>query len=250
MESVVSISPTPTEMSRVAAELFARLAHEAVAARGRFLVSLSGGGTPMALYRLLAGSPYRESLPWAQMYFFWGDERCVPPEDAESCYNQAQMALLRQVPVPQANLLRVKGELGPQPAARAYAAVLKEWADAGLDWPRFDLVLLGLGSDGHTASLFPGSVETSGLATVAVTAHYQDRPANRVSLTPDVFNAARVVAFLAVGAEKADALQQTLGGPREPLRLPAQRIQPVEGQLWWLVDEAAARLLPDDLKRI
>lgn len=243
----IKIFPDSRSLSIFAAELFSQLTHAAVEQRGKFLTALSGGSTPVALYRLLAQAPYRAGLPWDQQYFFWGDERCVPADDAESCYHQAYLALLGQVPVPVENIFRVKGELGPLPAAEDYARLLKTIAEPGKIWPRFDLVLLGLGADGHTASLFPDSVETSGVATVAVSANYQDRPAQRVSLTPDVINAARNVVFLAAGAEKAQALSATVTGRREPFRLPAQRIHPDEGRLWWLVDEAAASLLPDSI---
>ena len=245
-EKIVHISPDPAAMSQFAAELFARLAHEAVETRGRCLVSLSGGGTPQALYRLFATA----DLPWDRLFFFWGDERCVPPEDAESCYNQAWRTLLAYVRVYPGHIYRIKGELEPGAAAAEYTQQLKELADPGLDWPRFDLCLLGLGADGHTASLFPGSAETSGIAAVAVTAHYQDRPANRVSLTPDVFNAAHNVVFLAAGREKAEALSKTLTGTPDPVNVPAQRIQPADGNVWWLVDEAAANLLPENIAGI
>jgi 6-phosphogluconolactonase len=235
------------KLSSFGAELLAQMALAAVSERGRFLAALSGGGTPMALYNLLAQSPYRESLSWERMLFFWGDERCVPPDDDESCYHQAYQAWLSQVPVPEKNIYRIKGELGALKAAEDYASKLRTLAEPGLDWPRFDLVLLGLGADGHTASLFPGSVETQGVATVAAEAFYQDRPAERVSLTPDVINSARKIVFLAVGSEKARAMADTLCGPREPARLPAQRILPVAGELSWLVDEAAASLLPEHM---
>ena len=238
------------ELSRAAADLFASTAQAAVSARGRFITALSGGGSPRAMYEMMAKSPYRELLPWDKMLFFWGDERCVPPDDAESSYNQARTAWLAHVPVLEGNIFRAKGELGPLAAAEDYARQLKSVADAGLDWPRFDLVLLGLGADGHTASLFPGSAETRGVATVAVTAHYQDRPANRVSLTPDVFNAAHYVVFLATGAEKAQALATTLTGAREPVKYPAQRIWPTDGNVYWLVDEAAASLLPEKIEGV
>jgi 6-phosphogluconolactonase len=239
----VQIFPDSPALSHFAAELFTRTAREAVAARGRFLASLSGGGTPLALYRLLATA----SLPWDQLLFFWGDERCVPPDDPECCYQQARAVWLGQVPIPEKNLFRILGELGPEAAAADYARQMQAVAAPGLTWPRFDLALLGLGADGHTASLFPGSAETHGPATVAVTAHYQDRPANRVSLTPEVFNSARNVVFLATGSEKAAALAATLTGARDPGRLPAQRIQPTDGTVWWLVDEAAASRLPEQI---
>lgn len=242
----LQIFADPAAMSQYAADLFARLTRTAIRERGLFQVSLSGGGTPMALYRILA----RESLPWDQMRFFWGDERCVPPTDAESCYHQAQSVWLAYKPVLSKHVFRIPGELGPDAAASAYAAQLADAAPGKQAWPNFDLALLGLGGDGHTASLFPGSPETQGIATVAVTAHYQDRPANRVSLTPDVFNSARNIAFLAVGKEKATALRDTLCGERTPALLPAQRIQPENGTIWWLVDEAAASLLPAEIENV
>jgi 6-phosphogluconolactonase len=244
-EKQIEIFPDSGALSKFAAELFMQTALEAVSSRGRIISALSGGGTPMALYHLLAGSPYFESLTWKKMHFFWGDERCVPPDDAESCYAQARAAWLGRVPIPDGNIHRAKGELGPETAAYEYARELREMAAAGMNWPRFDLVLLGLGADGHTASLFPGSpLQTDlNLAVIPVKAHYQDRPANRVSMTPAVFNAARNVVFLVSGAEKASALAETISGTYDPVRLPAQRINPQEGKIWWLVDAAAGRLI-------
>jgi 6-phosphogluconolactonase len=247
---IINISSDPTTMSHFAADLFARITQESNSARGIFLTALSGGSTPQALYRLLAQAPYRDSLPWDKMHFFWGDERCVPQDDKESCYNQAWQAWLSHVPASPKNIHRAKGELSPAQATADYAAQLKAAADDGRDWPLFDLVLLGLGADGHTASLFPGSALTNGVAVVAVTAQYQDRPANRVSMTPDVFNDAHNIAFLATGQEKAKALSKTLTGPRDLQTLPAQRIHPNDGSVWWLVDEAAASLLPEQIEGV
>lgn len=249
-KTTVQVFPTSSELSRAAADLFARTAREAISARGRFLCALSGGGTPRGTYALLAEAPYRESLPWDKLFFFWGDERCVPPDDPESCYHQAFSIWLSHVPLPEKNIFRIRGELGPQAAADDYARRLESVFVRFSASSVIDFVLLGLGADGHTASLFPGSAETSGVATVAVTAHYQDRPANRVSLTPDVFNAARNVVFLATGAEKAQALAATLTGPKEPRKLPAQRIQPSDGNVTWLVDVSAASLLPEKIEGV
>jgi 6-phosphogluconolactonase len=246
----VKICPDSRALSYFAADLFGQITREAVSVHGRFLTALSGGSTPLALFHLLAQAPYRDSLPWDRMFFYWGDERCVSPDDTESSYHQAYQAWLAQVKVPEKNICRIKGELGLLAAVDEYTHQLKLMAEPGLVWPRFDLVLLGLGADGHTASLFPGSSETSGIAAVAVSASYQDRPANRVSLTPDVFNVARNVIFLAAGPEKAKALAATLVGNREPVRLPAQRILPEDGRLWWLVDEAAASLLPEQIENV
>jgi 6-phosphogluconolactonase len=242
----VRIFSNPADLSQFAAGLLKQNMLEAVARRGKCLAALSGGGTPQALYHLMANT----SLPWDKMHFFWGDERCVPPDDAESCYQQAYSTWLGKVPLPPVNLHRAKGELGPALAAEDYTRQLKALAEPGRAWPRFDLVLLGLGADGHTASLFPGSVETSSIPMVTATAYYGGRPAERVSMTPDVFNAARTVLFLASGAEKAEALAATLTGQRAPVKFPAQRIQPLNGQLWWLVDTAAASLLPEKIEGV
>jgi len=244
IETLVRIFPNIKALSEFSAILVEQFSREAIRLRGRFLLSLSGGGTPMALYRLLAQSPYREVLAWNKTYFFWGDERCVPLDNPESSYNQAYQVWLSQINVPTENIIRVSGEIGSVSAAEDYARKLETFANEGLTWPRFDLCLLGMGADGHTASLFPGSTLTSGIATVPVMADYQNRPTGRVSLTPDVFNSARAVVFLAAGIEKSGALRATLAEPRDPVHLPAQRIQPVDGKVYWLVDEAAASQLP------
>jgi 6-phosphogluconolactonase len=249
-EPTVRIFQDVGGMSHFAAELFKQTVLEADSARKRFLCALSGGGTPLALYHLLAKEPYNQVLPWQRMFFFWGDERCVPPDNAESNYYQARQNWLGKVPVPDENIHRVMGELEPFAAARDYARQLKLFAEPGADWPRFDLVLLGLGQDGHTASLFPGSPVQELEPTVAVTAQYQDRPANRVSLTPHVINSARNVVFLVSGPDKAPALSAVLAGDRDPQRIPAQRILPEDGKLWWLVDLTAASQLPESIKGI
>jgi 6-phosphogluconolactonase len=239
----IEISPDLPALSQAAASLFARLAHEAVAARGLFRACLSGGSTPRELFRLLAQPPYQASLPWGQMEFYWGDERLVPPDDPESNYHQAWQELLAHVPVDPGRIVRMKGELSPAEAAADYAAQLRAHAGPGLAWPILDLVLLGLGADGHTASLFPNSDPAPGETqpVLAVTGDYQGRPANRVTLTPLVFNSARQVYFLVNGAEKAAALAATLAPTRDPRRWPAQRIHPAA--VTWLVDSAAAKSL-------
>jgi 6-phosphogluconolactonase len=246
-EKEVQIFKDLDTLSRAAAERFAAIVAEAVEARGHCIVALSGGGTPQTLYRLLAQSPYHERLPWAQTYFFWGDERCVPADDPESNYHQARLALLSQIGIPLENIHRVKGEWEPARAAQDYAAQLHRASrgESGLAWPRFDLVLLGMGSDGHTASLFPGPIAAAELdsPTLAVTAHYQGRPANRVTLTPLVFNSARNILFMVTGADKAEALAAVLAGSFDPKRWPAQRIRPEQGSVAWFVDEAACNRL-------
>jgi len=243
MKPTVRIFKDADELSRAAAELFVTLAVQAIRERGRFLVALSGGSTPMALYRLLA----REPIDWTRIHVFWGDERLVPPEDPENSYGQAWEALLKHIPIPTENIHRVASELDPVAAARDYASILREFAAPPLDWPRFDLVLLGLGEDGHTASLFPGSPVDATEPVIAVTAQYQGRPARRVTLTPPVFNAARQVIFLVTGANKAVTLKGVFSDYNSSEQVPAKRIQPADGQVTWLVDKAAGKeIKPSD----
>ena len=231
-------------LSRAAADLFVKSAKQAVEEHGRFLVALSGGNTPIRLYRLLATEPYQGQIGWRRTHIFWGDERCVPPEDTGSSCGQAKQALLDHVGIPADNIHRIRGELGPALASAEYANTLKDFAEDGHDWPRFDLVLLGMGDDGHTASLFPGSEVNPDLPAMPVTAQYQDRPANRVTLTPKVFNSARQVIFLVTGESKAVTLARVLSDDYQSEELPAQRIHPLEGMVTWLVDETAASKLP------
>jgi len=243
MKPTIRIFKDADELSRAAADLFVTLAVQSIRERGRFLVALSGGSTPMALYRLLA----REPIDWTRIHVFWGDERLVPPEDPENSYGQAWEALLKHIPIPTENIHRVASELDPVAAARDYASILREFAAPPLDWPRFDLVLLGLGEDGHTASLFPGSPVDATEPVIAVTAQYQGRPARRVTLTPLVFNAARQVIFLVTGANKAVTLKGVFSDYNSSEQVPAKRIQPADGQVTWLVDKAAGKeIKPSD----
>jgi len=234
-------------LSRHAANLFIERSIQAIGVRDRFLVALNGGSTPARLFQLLANE-YREQVEWEKVHAFWGDERCVPPEDAASNYWQAMDLLLSQAPIPTTNIHRIRGELDPPTAAAEYAQVLKRFAETGLDFPRFDFVVLGMGEDGHTASLFPGSPVDVTEPVLAVSAEYQGRPANRVTLTPPVFNQAREVVFMVTGEKKAEILAQVLGDGYNPAGYPAQRIDPKDGHLIWLVDDAAAGKLPRKLK--
>lgn len=246
------IFETAVELYHVAAAYWRRLAQDAVEARGRFLLVLSGGSTPQPLYRRMAQPPYREDIPWSQTHVFWGDERMAPPDTPQSNYGQARDLLLTHVPVPPEQVHPIPGGLEPEEAAATYAETLAHSARqlAGVErlWPRFDLVLLGLGSDGHTASLFPGSAanEEEQRPVQAVHANYGDRPADRVTLTSPVFNSARQILFLVTGDEKADALTGVLEGEDDPARWPAQRIRPESGRVSWLVDRAAAGHLIDE----
>jgi 6-phosphogluconolactonase len=251
-QSSVRIFPDQESLSAAAAQLFLEVAQMAVAERGLFSVALSGGGTPRALYRLLARPPYDSAVSWAKTHAFWSDERLVPPDDEGSNYDQASADLLNHVAIPPANIHRARGELAAGAAVEAYTAQLRYYAahthyprDAVIPWPRFDLVLLGLGSDGHTASLFPGATtdDWESLPVVAATAEYEGRPAGRLTLTPLVINDARHVLFLVTGKDKAAAVAAVLQGEIDPERWPAQRIRPRAGEVTWMLDaDAAARI--------
>jgi 6-phosphogluconolactonase len=231
-----------TELSLYAARSFIEIANKSIEERGRFLAALSGGSTPMRLYELL-GNQFQDEVDWSFIHFFWGDERCVPVDDPGNSYGQTKKVLFDKINIPNANIHRVLSELEPDSASREYARTLKVFSEPPLDWPRFDLALLGMGEDGHTASLFPNSPVEMDSPTLAVTANYQGRPANRVTLTPKVLNSSRNVMLLVTGKAKAVTLSRVLSGIHIPEELPAQRIAPEDGSLIWLVDEEAGSLL-------
>jgi 6-phosphogluconolactonase len=230
------------ELSQYAANLFVETANQSIAKRGRFLTALSGGNTPMHLYKLL-GDSFHDKVDWAYVHFFWGDERCVPIDDAGNSYGQTKKVLFDKINIPNENIHRVSSDLDPDSASREYARTLELFSEPPLAWPRFDLALLGMGDDGHTASLFPNSPVDVDLPTMAVTANYQGRPANRVTLTQKVLNSSRYVLFLVTGKTKAVTLSRVLNDIYIPGELPAQRISPEDGVLTWLIDEEAGRLL-------
>ena len=230
------------EFNRAAARLLTTLAQKAVAQNGRFSIALSGGGTPAGVYQLLGKRPFAAEMPWPQTHLFWGDERLVSPGDPGSNYGQVAKLLLPNAPIPPKNVHRARGELSMETAVADYTQQLQDFAENN-DIPIFDVVLLGMGSDGHTASLFPGSPVDQPEWVTGVTANYDGRPAQRITFTPTLINCARHVIFLVTGSSKAKTLQKVLYGPRQPEELPAQRIQPTNGALTWLTDEAAAQYL-------
>jgi 6-phosphogluconolactonase len=227
--------PDATKLARAAAERFVALATEAIAARGQFAVALSGGSTPRATYALLASGEFAARVDWPRVHVFWGDERCVPPGHPDSNYRMAREALLDDIPIPAENVHRIRGELPPDQAALAYQAELEAVLGAN---GRFDLMLLGMGADGHTASLFPGTTALDERERAVVAVYVERLHAWRVTLTLTTINAARQILFLAIGAAKAETLRAVLEGPAG--RLPAQSIRPTAGQLTWMVDAAAA----------
>lgn len=230
---------------------FLRLAKESVAAQGRFTVALAGGSTPHAAYTLLASDPYREVIPWEQIYFFWGDERPVPPDHPESNYRLAYEALLSKVPVLPTHIYRIQAEKGAQQAAEDYEGQLRQFFSLAADeYPRFDLILLGMGPDGHTASLFPGTTAVHETTRLVLAPWIDKLQSFRITLTPPVLcNAAQVILGVG-GAEKAEALQHVLQGTYQPDLYPAQIVKPVRGKLLWLVEKSAARLLLPPLKHL
>ncbi|MEZ4515055.1 MAG: 6-phosphogluconolactonase [Chloroflexota bacterium] len=242
MAAQVQIFADAAALSEAAAALFVTEAQTAVSNHQRFLVTLSGGTTPAAMFRLLATPPLANQVPWPHVHLFWGDERLVPPDDPGSNYGQAHELLLRHVPIPPQNIHRAKGELSPAAAVADYKAQLAAMAENGRFFPRFDLAIMGLGSDGHTASLFPGPIreEEQTEAVMAVTAVYEDRPAHRLTLTPLLFNDAHHVLFLVAGKSKAAAVTAVLHDPHAPETWPAQRIQPTDGIVSWYLDQPVA----------
>jgi 6-phosphogluconolactonase len=234
-------------LSRAAAEELTRVIHEAVEARGRATIALAGGSTPRALYEQVAQEPMRSRIPWARVHLFWGDERCVPPDQPESNFHMTHETLLARVPIPASNIHRIPVEHGdPDATAQAYERALREhFRLANGAWPAFDLILLGLGADGHTASLFPGTPAARETARLAVATRGGEPNVARVTLTLPVLNHARRVAWLISGAAKAPIVRRVLeGGAAEADGLPAQSVQPLEGTAVWLLDRAAAGELP------
>lgn len=241
----LQILPDSPALYRAAAAEFVRAAQEAVSARGVFHVALSGGSTPKGLFSLLVSDEtLRDEMPWGKTHFWWSDERHVPPDDPDSNFKMANDAMLARVSVLAQNIHRVRGELEASQAALEYEQALRAvfQADA-TPFPMFDLILLGMGADGHTASLFPGTLALSETSRLVVANWVGKLFTWRITFTAALINHARRVLFLVAGEDKAVPLQGVLEGPHEPLQLPAQLIQPVNGQLLWLVDAKAARLL-------
>lgn len=241
----VRVYADPEEVARAAARLFVDCAWQSIARNGKFLVALSGGTTPRMLFELLASAEFRGQVDWTKVHVFWSDERAVPPTSPESNYGMARRELLIRVAIPQANVHRMEAEnanIGH--AAHEYEDVLREYLpldDRG--FPRFHLIFLGMGADGHTASLFPGTSVTRQTSRWVSTPVVAKLNARRMSLTLPVLDAAREVVFLVTGSEKAETLRAVLEGKTEP-PYPAQLVQPRNnGSKLFLVDQAAAALL-------
>jgi 6-phosphogluconolactonase len=243
----VKILLDPQSLSRAAADRFVDISNQAIQTYGLFSVALSGGTTPQLLYTLLGSEPFSERVDWSKTHIFWGDERCVPPDNPESNFLKARQALLDHVPLPEENIHRILAELSPEQAAADYEETLLRFFSSLADdeeraQASFDLVLLGMGDDGHTASLFPGT-DVIYEDTRWVRALYVDKLAAwRVTLTPAILNRAKHIVFMVAGAGKSYTLQRVIYGSHHPERYPAQAIHTETGDLMWMVDEAAASL--------
>ncbi|MEO7264420.1 MAG: 6-phosphogluconolactonase [Ferruginibacter sp.] len=233
---------TADAFNKAAAEFIIDEAHKAIAVKGRFTLSLSGGQTPENLYRLLAEPAFSKRMPWKNSFIFWGDERCVPLDDDRNNAHQAKILLLDKIDIPASNIHIIPVNLPPAEAACQYEKIVKEFFK---DEPmRFDLILLGLGENGHTASLFPGTEiikeQTAGVREVYV----EEEKMSRISMTPYLLNLSHNIIFLVTGKAKAEILNTVLHDAYQPDKYPAQLIKPADGNLYWFVDNEAAAMLP------
>lgn len=245
MNADVRIFTTTAELFTAAADLFAQSARAAIAARGTFTIALSGGSTPRSLFERLAAAPYRDAIAWRKIRWSWGDERTVGPDDPASNYRMAREALLSKVDVDPALVFRLRGEaVPPAVAADEYEQVLEAFCGATLGGPppSLDLVLLGMGDDGHTASLFPHTAALDEQRRWVTANQVPQHDTWRLTMTYPVLNAAAHVVFLVAGTTKAGVLREVLQGPYDPRRLPSQAVRPA-GRLTWFVDRAAASQL-------
>lgn len=233
------VAETPDTLARIAAELLIERCKASIAQRGNFKLALSGGTTPQLLFRLLATLEYKNRIPWEKVLFYWVDERCVDPDHPESNYRVARDELLHQVEA--TKFFRMRGELDPEDAANAYESLLRQHFDLKPgDIPRFDCILLGMGADGHTASLFPEEEGINIADRLVIDQHIRKLKSDRLTLTLPVLNNARCCIFMIQGAEKHAVLAKALDLLASP-DLPAQKVKPTNGELIWVVDEAARR---------
>lgn len=237
------VLPDAGSMAEAAARQFADACVQAVIERGVFRVALSGGSTPRALYLRLTEPPFRNSIDWGRVFFFWGDERCVAPAHERSNYAMAKEPLLEPLGIKASNIFRIHGEEEPRRAAARYEEVLRTQFESQDATPRFDLVLLGLGSDGHTASLFPGSTALKEKRRLFVANYVAPFREWRLTGTYPLFNAARRVLFLVSGEDKSDPVAKILKKQRPYRQLPAAGIQARSGLVLWLLDRAAGSRL-------
>jgi 6-phosphogluconolactonase len=238
----IKVLPDPAAVAAEAAERFIRAADESIRLSGKFSVAMAGGATPKSLFELLASAAYRDRVDWPSVHVYFGDERTVPPDHRDSNYGMARATLLSKVPIPENQVHRMGGEIDPEEAAKEYGQLLKDhFGDSGLD-----LILLGMGDDGHTASLFPGTPALRETKHRAFANPVPKLNTTRITMTAPFINRARAVLITVTGASKASRLSEVLEGPRDPERLPVQLIEPASGKLTWLIDAAAAEMEAGD----
>ncbi len=235
--------PDLDTLSQQVAQYTVQLANQAIVTHGRFTIALAGGSTPKKLYALLAGEPYRSQIDWASVEVFWGDERCVPPDSEDSNFHMAQEALLSKVPIPASQIHRMPADQPDhETASQAYTAEIRRtFGTDGI--PSFDLIQLGIGPEGHTASLFPHQASLHEQQRLVMPVTVPKPPPERLTFTPPLLNAARHVLFLVAGAEKADVVHAILEGEYQPDEYPAQIVRPTNGEVTWMLDTAAASKL-------
>ena len=243
--SEFQVFPDNAELTHSAADYFLHHASRAIQTGGQVTIALAGGSTPKALYSLLATPPYQEQLDWGKVHMFWGDERHVPPDHQESNFRMAQHAMLSRLPIPATQIHRMEGDRSDaQEAADAYESLLqKHFKLAPPHIPKFDLIFLGLGPDGHTASLFPGTTAVHEHERWIAAPWVEKFHTYRITMTPVLLNQASHIAFLVSGQDKSTALHAVLEGPYQPDKFPAQVIRPVHGKITWFLDKAAAHNL-------
>jgi len=239
----ITIFPDGEQLSHAAARYVMQVTNEALAARGRFTIALSGGSTPKKLYGLLALEPYRNQIDWTKAEVFWGDERCVPPDNAESNYHLAHEVMLSKLPIPADQIHRMPADESDWVAASAtYEQELRRvFGTSGI--PSFDQIQLGLGPEAHTASLFPHQASLREMERLVIPVTVPKPPPPRLTFTPPILNAAKHILFLVTGAEKADAVRAVLEGDYQPEEYPAQIVRPTQGEVTWMLDTAAASTL-------
>lgn len=238
----VNIFETAASLAQATADLMIAIAKNAIERRGSFTVSLSGGTTPEYLYTLLTKPAYRDQIPWNKTFVFWGDERFVPSDDKQNNAHMAKTFLLDHVDIPSINIYPVPVDVEPALAAEKYEASIKKFF--GEETPRFDFMLLGLGENGHTASLFPGSEVVFENKRLVREVFVAEQDMFRITMTTALINKAHNIIFLVEGESKAAILKTILGDTKQPDKFPAQIIKAEDGNLYWLVDKKAAALLP------
>lgn len=243
----IYVFETQVDLAKAAAALMMQVSKEAIERSGRFVIALSGGSTPESLFKLLTIIPYKYQIQWEKTFVFWGDERFVPADDERNNSNKAKTLLLNHVPIPSENIFAIPVNTDPKASAEKYANTIKDLF--GNEAPSFDLIFLGLGEDGHTASIFPESDLVFEKIQLVKEVYVAEQLMYRISMTPVLINQAHHIAFLVEGENKAEILKRILSEFIQPLQFPAQIIHPKSGDLYWYLDKSAAALLPVNTDR-